>query len=81
MRRAEIVAYWLAVAPWLARLPASLAYRVACWRGDWIFRYWPEKRSEVVRNLRQVLGEELSPEEAEAWPGMSSGPSPARSST
>ena len=45
LRRAEAVAYWLAVAPLAARLPASLAYRVACWRGDWSFRYWPEKRS------------------------------------
>jgi KDO2-lipid IV(A) lauroyltransferase len=65
MRRAEIVAYWLAVAPLLACLPASLAYRAACWRGDWVSRCWPEKRSEVVRNLCQVLGEELSPQAAE----------------
>ena len=64
-RRAEIAAYWLAAAPLLARLPASIAYRVACWRGDWVFRCWPEKRSEVVRSLCQVLGEELSPQEAE----------------
>ena len=65
LRRAEGLAYWLAVAPLAARLPASLAYRVACWRGDWNYRYRPEKRSEIVRNLRQVLGDELSPEEAE----------------
>ena len=37
--RAETVVYWLVVAPLAARLPASLAYRVACWRGDWNFRY------------------------------------------
>ena len=65
LRRAEGVAYWLAVAPLAARLPASLAYRVACWRGDRSFRYSAEKRSEIVRNLRGVLGDELSPEEAE----------------
>jgi KDO2-lipid IV(A) lauroyltransferase len=65
VRRAEIAAYWLAAAPLLARLPASIAYRVACWRGDWVFRCWPEKRCEVVRSLCQVLGEELSPQEAE----------------
>ena len=65
LRRAEGVAYWLVVAPLAARLPASLAYRVACWRGDWSFRYSAEKRSEIVRNLRRVLGDELSPEEAE----------------
>jgi len=65
VRRAEIAAYWLAAAPLLARLPARIAYRAACWRGDWVFRCWPQKRSEVVRNLRQVLGAELSPQGAE----------------
>jgi Kdo2-lipid IVA lauroyltransferase/acyltransferase len=65
LRQAETAAYWLVVAPLLALLPAPLAYRAACWRGDWTFRFWPEKRSEVVRNLREVLGEELSREEAE----------------
>ena len=65
LRRAEIVAYWLAVAPLTARLPASLAYRIACWRGDQCFRYWPRKRAEVVHGLRQVLGDELGKEEAE----------------
>jgi len=65
LRNAESVAYWLVVAPLASRLPASLAYRVACWRGDWGFRYRAGQRSEIVRNLRQVLGDELSPEEAE----------------
>ena len=65
VRRAEIAAYWLAGAPLLARLPAGVAYRVACWRGDWVFRCWPQKRSEVMRNLNQVLGAELSPQAAE----------------
>jgi len=65
LRRTEGLAYWLVVAPLAARLPARFAYRVACWRGDWSFQYWPEKRSEIVRNLRQVLGDELGPEEAE----------------
>jgi len=53
------------VAPLAARLPASLAYRIACWRGDWNFRYRAGKRSEIARNLRRVLGDELGPEEAE----------------
>jgi lauroyl/myristoyl acyltransferase len=65
LRGAEGVAYWLAVAPLAARLPASLGYRVACWRGDWDFRYRAGKRSEIVRNLRLVLGDELGPEETE----------------
>ena len=64
--QAEIVAFWLAVAPLLALLPARLSYRAACWRGDWTFRSAPGKRREVVRNLRQVLGEELSPDKAES---------------
>jgi lauroyl/myristoyl acyltransferase len=62
---AEGIAYWGAVAPLAACLPADLAYRVACWRGDWSFRHWPAKRAEIVRNLREVLGDELGQEEAE----------------
>ena len=65
LRRAEFVAYWLAVAPLAACLPPRLAYRVACWRGDWSFRYRAGKRAETVRNLRQVLCDELGPDEAE----------------
>jgi lauroyl/myristoyl acyltransferase len=65
LRQVEVVAYYLALAPLLSFLPASLAYRAACWRGDWTFRHWPEKRGEVLGSLHQVLGEELSPEELE----------------
>jgi lauroyl/myristoyl acyltransferase len=65
LRSAEGAAYWLAVAPLAARLPAGLAYRVACWRGDWDFRYRAGKRSEMVRNLCRVLGGEPGPAEAE----------------
>ena len=63
--QAESVAFWLAVAPLLALLPARLSYRAACWRADWTFRYWPEKRGEVLTNLQQVLGAGLSQPEAE----------------
>jgi lauroyl/myristoyl acyltransferase len=63
--RAESFAYWLVVAPLLAALPASLAYRAACRRSDWVYRHWPESGAEIARNLRQVLGDDLSPEEAE----------------
>ena len=62
---AETVVYWLVVAPLAAWLPASLAYRVAYWRGDLSFRCRARQRSETVRNLRWVLGDELGPEEAE----------------
>ena len=65
LRNADFIAYWLVVAPLAARLPARLAYRIACWRGDAGFRYRAEKRSEIVRNLRQVFGDEISPEEAQ----------------
>jgi lauroyl/myristoyl acyltransferase len=65
LRNVDGVAYWLVVAPLAARLPASLAYCVACWRGDWGFRYRAGKRSEIVHNLRRVLGDELGPEEPE----------------
>jgi lauroyl/myristoyl acyltransferase len=65
LRRAEAVAYWLAVAPLVARLPAGLAYRVACWRGDRVSRYRAGRRSAIVGNLRWVLGEQLGQEEAE----------------
>lgn len=64
-RKAETIAYWLVVAPLAARLPAILAYRVACWRGDWNFRYRAEQRSEIVRNMRRVLDDGFGPEEAE----------------
>jgi lauroyl/myristoyl acyltransferase len=65
LRQAEVVTFYLVMAPLLALLPSRLAYRAACWRGDWTFRHWPEKRAEVLRNLRLVLGEELAAAEAE----------------
>jgi lauroyl/myristoyl acyltransferase len=60
----EGAAYWAAAAPVLARLPAFLGYRIACWRGDQLFLRQTGKRAELARNLRQVLGNELSPEQA-----------------
>jgi KDO2-lipid IV(A) lauroyltransferase len=63
--QAESVAFWLVLAPLLALLPARLAYRAACWRADWTFRYWPEKRGEVLTSLQRVLGAGLSQQEAE----------------
>jgi KDO2-lipid IV(A) lauroyltransferase len=65
LRSAEALGYWLAEAPLFALLPARAAYRAACLRADLTSRFWPEKRCEVVHNLRQVLGEELGPQEAE----------------
>jgi KDO2-lipid IV(A) lauroyltransferase len=65
LRFVEGVAYWAAVAPALARLPAALGYRIACWRGDCLFRCQARKRTEMTRNLRLVLGNELSPAAAQ----------------
>jgi phosphatidylinositol dimannoside acyltransferase len=65
LRSVEGVVYWAAVAPVLACLPARLGYRIACWRGDWEFRYRHEKRADLMGNLRQLLGDELSPDAAQ----------------
>ncbi len=61
LRSVEGVAYWAAAAPVLARLPAAVGYRIACWRGDWLSRRQVGKHTELARNLRQMLGQELSP--------------------
>jgi phosphatidylinositol dimannoside acyltransferase len=65
LRSAEAVVYWLVVAPLAARLPARLAYRIACWRADLCSRYRAGKRADIECNLRRVLGDELRPGEAE----------------
>jgi KDO2-lipid IV(A) lauroyltransferase len=49
----------------LARLPAALGYRIACWRADSLFRRQDGKRTEIARNLELVLGNELSPAAAQ----------------
>ena len=61
LRGVEGAAYWAAVAPTLARLPAAVGYRIACWRGDLLFRCQARKRAELTRNVRLVLGDELNP--------------------
>src|ERR1700727_2664483 len=58
-------AYLAVVAPAVGRLPAALSYRMACWRGDRHFRSQTGKRTEMARNLRLVLGDELSPAAAQ----------------
>ena len=60
LRTVKRAAYLAAVAPAVGRLPAALSYRMACWRGDWLFRCQAGKRTEMARNLRLVLGDELS---------------------
>jgi phosphatidylinositol dimannoside acyltransferase len=65
LRSAEGVAYWAAAAPALACLPAAAGYHIACRRGDWDFRYRQRKRTDLTRNLRELLGDELTPDAAQ----------------
>ena len=65
LRTVERAAYLAVMAPAVGRLPAALSYRMACWRGDWHFRCQAGKRTEMARNLRLVLGDELSPAAAQ----------------
>jgi phosphatidylinositol dimannoside acyltransferase len=63
MRVADKVRIVLPVlaAPVLARLPAALGYRIACWFGDLLFWCQRGKRGELERNLQFLLGNDLSP--------------------
>ena len=65
LRTVKRATYLVVVAPAVGRLPAALGYRLACWRGDWHFRCQAGKRAEMARNLRLVLGDELSPAAAQ----------------
>jgi lauroyl/myristoyl acyltransferase len=65
LRTVKRAAYLAAVAPAVGRLPAALGYRMACWRGDWNFWCQAGTRTEMARNLRLVLGDELSPAAAQ----------------
>src|ERR1700744_2297522 len=55
----------LTAAALLAGLPAVLGYRMACWRGDWLSRHQTANGAELERNLRLVLGNEVSPAAAQ----------------
>lgn len=58
--RFEELFFLLVVAPLIAFLPAPLAYSLACWRGDWHYRFDKMKRGQILRNLEGVVGNQLS---------------------
>ena len=62
---AEGAAYWAAVAPAAACLPAVLGYRIACLRGDWEYRFRPGKRAEIISNLRRLPDVDPGPDAAQ----------------
>ena len=62
LRTAESAAYWAALAPAAACLPAALGYRIACLRGDWEYRSRPGKRAEIIRNLGRLSEGESGPD-------------------
>jgi lauroyl/myristoyl acyltransferase len=63
LRALEGGLYWVVIAPIAARLPAPLAYGLACRRGDWRYRHDSERRKRIMRGLTGVFGEQLSPAE------------------
>ena len=65
LRNVEAVAYWAAVAPAAACLPAALGYRIACLRGDWEYRGRHGKRAELIRNLSLLPADEVGPDDAQ----------------
>ncbi|HYX50425.1 MAG TPA: hypothetical protein VE843_11820, partial [Ktedonobacteraceae bacterium] len=52
--------YRLVLVPLVAFLPARLAYGLACMRGEWRHRLDTSKRMQLMRNLKQVLGDDYS---------------------
>lgn len=53
--------YLVFVAPLVAFLPAPAAYHIACFVGDWRYQNDDLRRKTIIRNLRDVLGDQLSP--------------------
>lgn len=53
--------YRFLLVPLIAFLPAPLAYRIACLRGDWCYRQNTVLREQILANLEGVLGEQLTP--------------------
>ena len=69
LRRGGRLAYWAVIAPLAARLPAGVAYQVACAWGDLTYRLLPDKEAELahLRELREVLDDGVIPEDVEGF--------------
>lgn len=52
--------YRLVIVPLVAFLPARLAYRVACLRGDWRYQLDTLTRERIMCNLERALGDQLT---------------------
>lgn len=52
--------YLLIIVPSAAFLPASLAYAIACRRGDWVYRHDASARERIINSLEGIIGDELS---------------------
>ena len=63
IRELEELLYRVIIVPLVAFLPAPIAYGVACLRGDWCYRLNASESKQIIRNLKGVLGEQLSPTE------------------
>jgi KDO2-lipid IV(A) lauroyltransferase len=69
LRRGGRLAYWALIAPLAARLPAGLAYRVACAWGDLTYRMLPDKDEQLshLRYVRELLAAGVLPDDEERF--------------
>ena len=63
-----MIVYWLVLClVFLTQhLPLSLCYRIASIVGDLVYVFWPSGRSNVIDNMRHVLGPEATEKEIHA---------------
>jgi lauroyl/myristoyl acyltransferase len=63
-----MIVYWLVLllVSLTQRLPRRLCYRIAGGVGDLVYVFWPSGRSNVIDNMRHVLGPEATDKEIRA---------------